>query len=344
MTRYSRSVIPGRPASEPLSQEIDSLVFGKKGRAAANDGEDDDDADDLDDSEADQLIGRANTDRRSKVERRTAAKGRRKSEFAPLPGEGRGLRTEGSKRGPILLAGAGVIVAVFSVVVWNAYREGVRPEDSNTAPQLAEAGAFKSKPAAVSGESTSAVEASVFEQVEAPTPAIVPAPEVREEPKPPPAAAALPPAPSVAKPIQPPVQTAAPAKPAATQSAATQPAPSAAPAAVSPPVQTAAAPKSEAISLIGGGDFVPVFAADGKYVVQIAAASTEAAANSEWNKRVKAAPELFSGAAEKIILQADVNGRTVYRVRVGAFATAANADAFCSAIKAKGGACFRTAR
>jgi cell division septation protein DedD len=89
---------------------------------------------------------------------------------------------------------------------------------------------------------------------------------------------------------------------------------------------------------------VPVFTADGKYVVQIAAASTEAAANSEWNKRVKASPELFSSAAEKIIVQADVNGRTVYRVRVGAFATAANADAFCSAIKAKGGACFRTAR
>lgn len=353
MTRYSRSVIPGRPPGELMSNEIDSLVFGRKGRAAANDGQDD--VDDFDDGEADHLVGRANTDRRAKVDRRIV-RSRRKSEFAPLPDERRGPRAEGSKRGPILLVGAAVIVAVFGVVVWNAYREGVRPQDSNTAPQLAAAGAFKSKPETTAEEpSSTAAEASVFEQVEAPRPSIDPAPEIRDEPRPPPVAVAPPPAPSAAKPVQTPlVQTGAPATPAPAKPVAAQPpsthapstqAPSTqAPAAIAPPVPTAEAPKQEAISLIAGGNYVPIFALDGKYVVQIAAASTEAGANAEWNKRIKAMPELFSAAAEKIIVQADVNGRTVYRVRVGAFATAANADAFCSAIKAKGGACFRTAR
>jgi SPOR domain len=393
MTRYSRSVIPGRSAGEPLNKEIESLVFGKKGRSApANDADDDDD--DFDDDEADHLVERATSDRRGKERRRP--KSRRKSDFAPLPQEGRGyVAPEGSKRGPILLVGALVIVAVFSVVVWNAYREGVRPSDSNTAPQLAEAGAFKSKPDPVAGRSAAAVEASVFEQVEAPRPTITPAPEVRAEPPPPAVVAAAPPpaplplptpattvvsapkpavkpptpapapvttqtTPAATKPAPPPIAT----QPAATQPAATQPAatkPPATPApAVTPPVQTAAAPapkpapkpaateaaqpKSEAISLIGSADYIPVFVRDGKYLVQIAAASTEAGADAEWAKRVKATPELFAGSAEKIIVQADVNGRTVYRVRAGAFATAVDADAFCSAIKAKGGACFRTTR
>jgi SPOR domain len=215
---------------------------------------------------------------------------------------------------------------------------------------------------------SAAVEASVFEQVEAPQPSITPAPEVREEPEPAitppviaeapaPAAVAPPPAP---KPVETKVQPAAAAppkpvapppaatKPAATQPVIVQPAPKPA---VTPPVQTAAAPKAEpaapkleAISLLPSSDYIPVFVRDGKYLVQIAAATTEEGANAEWNKRVKAAPELFSGAAEKIIVQADVNGRTVYRVRAGAFATAADADSFCAAIKAKGGACFRTTR
>jgi hypothetical protein len=367
MTRYSRSVIPGRPSGEPGAHDVDSIVFGRKGRpgaSAAND--EDDDGDSLSEGEAIHLVDRASTDRRKGGRRR-------KSEYAPLPQEGRGYRApqEGSKRGPILLVGALIIVGVFSVVVWNAYRDGVRPEDSAAAPVLAEAGAFKTKPDAA--KASGDVEASVFDQVEAPKATIVPAPEVRESafvlpPRTPqvtpsaPAAVTPAPAPVVATPppsttsAKPPVQTAtaaakpAPpkpvttaAKPAATQTLAVTPAPPPATAAVPPPLQTAAAPapKSEAIQLAGA--YTPSFAADGKYIVQVAAASTEAGADAEWAKRAKAAPDLF-GAAEKFVVQADVNGRTVYRLRAGSFATSAEADAFCTAYKARGGACFRTAK
>lgn len=361
MTRYSRSVIPGR--SSNAAADVDSLVFGNKsedravdrpnvrGRreVAANDA-DDNSVDEIPAVEVSTLIERASSDRRKGGKRR-------ESDFAPLPGEGRGYRehSEGGKRGPILLVGALVIVAVFGVVVWSAYRDGVRPEDS-AATQLADAGPFKSKP--VEAVKSTAAEATVFDQVEAPAkPLAAPAPEVREQVVPP-AATAPAPAAKVAAPT-------AQAKPAAPQAA--KPAPTvetktAARTATAPP-PTAAAPVAVAmqtkavipapvavskpadapIQLAGAAAAAPAIAAGGKFAVQIAAASSEEGASAEWNRHAKKAPDLFA-AAEKVIVQADVNGRTVYRVRAGSFATAADADSFCNAFKARGGECFRVAK
>ncbi|MEQ1784337.1 MAG: SPOR domain-containing protein, partial [Hyphomonadaceae bacterium] len=56
-------------------------------------------------------------------------------------------------------------------------------------------------------------------------------------------------------------------------------------------------------------------------------------------KLLKANPELLTGG-EKFIQQADVNGKTVYRLRVGSFASKADAATFCAAFKAKGGNCY----
>jgi hypothetical protein len=39
-----------------------------------------------------------------------------------------------------------------------------------------------------------------------------------------------------------------------------------------------------------------------------------------------------------------VNGKTVYRLRVGSFASKEDAAAFCSAFKAKGGNCYPAAK
>ena len=60
---------------------------------------------------------------------------------------------------------------------------------------------------------------------------------------------------------------------------------------------------------------------------------------AEWARRVKAAPDLMQ-AAERSVMRADVNGKTVYRLRAGSFASRADANAFCSAIKASGGDCY----
>jgi hypothetical protein len=325
MTRYSRSVIPGRQLGDN-SGDIDRLVFGKRTTPPANDA--DDDMADVSEGEAAMLVERAASDRRRGK--------RRQSDFTPLPGEAR-FRTqpEGSKRGPLLLIGALVIVAVFGVVVWNAYRDGVRPGDASTAPQLAAAGPFKSKPAEDAVESKFArpdYSATVFEQVESPKPTVQPAPEVRAE-------AAAPPPPKPA--ATPPVQTAAAAPKPATPAPAVKPPtnPSPAPLQVAAATSAPAAPAEPALA----GAYKPAFSPAGNYLVQIAAPSTEQGAVSEWARKAKAAPELF-GTAERFIVQADVNGRTVYRLRAGSFATAADADAFCDAYKAKGGACFRTTK
>jgi hypothetical protein len=339
MTRYSRSVIPGRQTGEAptLASEIDSLVFGKdgpKGKGAEADGED---AEPVSEGEAIDFIERAASDRRRGSKRRG-------SDFAPLPGEAAVARSSegGSKRGPILLAGALVIVAVFGVVVWNAYRDGVRPEDSAVAPQLADAGPFKSKPAQTETKAKAAgpAEESVFDQVEA-RPNATPAPEVREaeaapEPVPAPVetAQAEPPKPAPVKAAPVKAAPAPAAKAAAPKAAATPPAPK--------PVQVAVATKQATPVTLSGG-YSPAFASGGRFVVQIAAPASEDGAIAEWNKGKKKAPGLFQ-SAERIIVQADVNGHTVYRLRAGSFATGADADAFCDAFKAAGGQCFRTAK
>ena len=85
--------------------------------------------------------------------------------------------------------------------------------------------------------------------------------------------------------------------------------------------------------------YKPAFASYGDHVVQIAATSSTASADAEFARMSKAWPELLVGA-ERFVQQADVNGKTVYRLRVGSFASKADAAAFCTAFKAKGGNCY----
>jgi outer membrane biosynthesis protein TonB len=350
MTRYSRSVIPGRSNGDGPgnSADLDRLVFGQKGRSADNDDDDDDDDDDAPPRAHVNREGDRRKEPRRKEPRRKGP--RRQSEFAPLPVDGKRYKApEDSKRGAVLLMGAAAVVGLFGLVVWNAYREGVRPQDSNTAPLLETSGSFKSKPEETAETKSAAEQASVFEQVEEPRPNIEPTPEVRPEAPAETAAAPPPPKPVETKPAE--------VKPAASKAAPTPAKPveikaAEAKSAEAKPVQTAAAPppaKADApISLApatssDSGAFKPSFATDGKFAVQIAAAGTEAAAISEWNKHVKFSPELFS-AAERFVVQAEVNGKTVFRLRAGSFASAGDADAFCGAFKAKGGVCFRVAK
>lgn len=358
MTSYSRSVIPGR---QPGEGELDKQMFGdaKAKAAPANDAAQDEDDDP------------------PPIRERRVSK-RRKDDFLPLTGDGaRTPKPPEEKKAPLVLIGVLVTLAVFGVVVWNAYQQGVRPEDAAATPALADAGPFKARPFAEPTPTTGVEQAGVFERMEkGKSEKLAHNPDVRDEP----AAAAAKPAPAPAKPAvaaaampapaapapaakvaaaaptpaKPAPATPAPATPAPQKVAAATPAPAAPAPATPAPVKAATpaplavpaaatpAPAAPAPQKLAGG-YAPVFAADGKYVVQVAAPSTEAAAGAEWDKKLKAMPELF-GSAERIIVRADVNGKTVYRVRAGSFATAADAEGFCAAIKAKGGDCFRTAR
>lgn len=363
MTRYSRSVIPGR-ADEGDSASLDRAVFGAKRRPVAppaNDRGDYIDPMEMDVDEAGHLVDR--TERRKSDDRRKPTGERRKSsdrrtpDFPPLRDNAAAYRAaDDGKRGPILLVGALVIVAVFGVVVWSAYRDGVKTDDPEAAaPQLATAGAFKTPPREVKEAPVAGGQPADLEQLDGgpspvtetrvePAPAPVVAPKIEAAtvaPAPAPSkVTAAPPAPLKSPVVAPaPVQQAA-AKPVEVATATVAPAPKPANPPVDLPKPTAAAPVAAAPAPAPQtAAFKPAFSLSGKYVVQIAAPSTEASAIAEWDKRAKALPEFFSGA-ERYIVQADVSGKTVYRLRAGPFGSKADADAFCSAFKAKGGNCF----
>lgn len=334
------------------------MVFG--GRAgsrptAANDGEDPDFLPPMQDDEADLLAARANPDRRKSPERRTAPvadrrkpqPGRRAAEYKPLRDDGaRRAHPDEGRRGPILLIGAFLIVAVFGVVVWNAYRDGLQSDEVELAPELSTAGAFKTPPRTVEPAPVVAEPAaSVLEPLDGPPLPVETNDEVRPAPPPAgPAAATSAPSKYTAPPppaLKPPekaatgaVATASPVQPGVQQPAPKPATAAPKPAAATPP--PAAATSASAPASKSG------FAA-GNHVVQIAATATEAAANAEWTKLLKAYPDMLTGG-EKFIQQADVNGKTVYRLRVGSFASKADAASFCAAFKAKGGNCYPAAK
>lgn len=362
MTRYSRSVIPGRQHGEDGGEKaaIDSMVFGapakKRGPQPANDEVDPDFLPPVEDDEADLLIGRSNMDRRKGEDRRKQggerrAAARKTSDYTPLREQGGYRAADDGKRGPILLVGALMIVAVFGVVVWNAYREDGSAGEPMEVAELGESGPFK-RPYIDTTETPApsiAEEIGVLDDLEGAPSNPVASSEVR--PATPPAAATPAPAPAKPQP-QPEVKAPAPLKPPAPASvraatAVTQPGPvalvpppatkppAAAPVPAPKPVVTAAPPVSAGA--------IPVFSAGGAWFAQIASTGSEAGALEEWGRRAKAWPDLFS-SAERSIQTADVNGQTRYRLRVGAFASKADATAYCAEVKARGGNCLPAQR
>jgi cell division protein FtsN len=351
MTQYSRTVIPGRTRSAAAG-DLDPRMFGPTGdppEPVAND-----------------------------IKVRARGEPRGEGEFSRLPGQDRAEADEGGPvRGQVLLIGAVVVVAIFGFVLWNAYSQGLRGPEDEAAPMLVSSGPFKT--GAPEGEDASPegpapLDAEVFSRLESPgaREAVREAElegggEAPRDTAPPPPSDA----PAFVAPSVPPIRTTAAPTPATTQPATIRPVTNPA----VEPVRTVVAPTTEAapgtpISLVPKAAGAPVapaqtspsptpatmaarveapkpasrtFASNGPYVVQLAAPATQSAAEAEWARRVTAAKDLFDGA-EKLIVRADVNGKTVWRVRVGSFGTAEEADAFCAALKGKGGDCFRAAR
>ncbi len=78
--------------------------------------------------------------------------------------------------------------------------------------------------------------------------------------------------------------------------------------------------------------------AGGGWAVQFAAPRSEADAQSAIS-RLKSKYADALGGAELAVRKADVNGQTIYRVRVGGLSKA-DAAALCAKMKASGGECF----
>lgn len=129
-----------------------------------------------------------------------------------------------------------------------------------------------------------------------------------------------------------------PAGPLAPPSAATQAAP-AVPPAVAParPVAQAARPAvPQPVS--GVTPASRVTPASGVTMVQLAAVTTEQAAQTEWQRLAKRMPDLL-GDRQPVVQKADRDGQAVWRVRTSGFADIADAAGFCARVRSKGSSC-----
>ena len=118
------------------------------------------------------------------------------------------------------------------------------------------------------------------------------------------------------------------------------PAQPAAPAAPSAPATASAlnAPSLPAPVPANAERFAPV--ASGRVQVQLGALPSEAAARGEWERLQKRVPE-FLGNRRVTLAPFDREGQTtLYRIRTGGFADAANARAFCEEMKTRSIPCM----
>ena len=251
------------------------------------------------------------------------------------------VREDETARGPLILAIAAGVLLIFVGVIWNTYRQGVRPPAEALPSVLADATPFKQQPEDRGGQliphreiqfydamdSTSrepgdgalagngSLAGGDAELIDAGSPR-----DLRPAPLESPAGAE-----TVAEP--PPVQLVQDAPPA--------------------PVPVQDAPMLGVTTLRAPEPAGPLgsqarfrFTESGPYLVQLAALRTEEAAETAWRRVTSAAPELYHGASKRI-QRADLGSEGVfYRLRVGAFADRAEAAAFCEAVKEAGAACI----
>jgi hypothetical protein len=276
---------------------------------------------------------------------------------------------EGRKRG---FGGIGVMaagIAVFAGIIWYAYSQGNKAGTESVAPVLhADQSPTKVRPEQPGGMEVPHQDKLVYDRLnpgkdsEAGVERLLPPPEeplarpkaAEAAPEPAGADGDLPPeetrpaAPAPAAPVAAaPAQPAAPApQPAAPAPAAPVPArPVAAPpavaAAAAPPAtaaKPAAAPATKPPAQVAAAA-PPAAPAGGSTRVQVASVSSEALANSEWQRIAKKHSGVLAGVTYRIV-RADLGAKgTYYRVQAGPMDDA-KARQVCEALKAKGDGCI----
>jgi SPOR domain len=74
------------------------------------------------------------------------------------------------------------------------------------------------------------------------------------------------------------------------------------------------------------------------FAVQLAAVSSEAAAQTEWQRLTHRMPDLMDGR-HLVVTKLERDGHTYWRVRTTGFSDMAQASQFCARVKSKGGDC-----
>ena len=259
---------------------------------------------------------------------RSSAEG---DDYAPFEDDYRGFeaREDEAARGPLILAIVIGVLLIFGAVVWNTYRQGVRPEGEGVPSIIVTDAPIRTAPEDAGGVVVPNTDKRFYDGLDA----------TRRDPEP-----------AIELAGEGPVGD---GEPAQLRRGPVEPITELGPAPVLPPpiatettmpqaVETAPAKPAEAAPLPEpqGPRARFAFAANGPYLVQIAALRSEEAAETSWKRVTASAPELYYGAT-KIIQRADLGSEGVfYRLRVGAFADRSEASAFCEAIKEAGANCI----
>lgn len=253
-------------------------------------------------------------------------------DYTPFDDDYRGFdaREEETARGPLILTLAIGVLLIFGAVVWNTYRQGIRPEGEGLPSVLAEETPFKQAPEVAGGVEVANTDIRFYDEMDAsgrePAVEAIPASvELAGEGAP----ATGEPTSLRRGPVEPITELGAAG--AATTAATPEPTQILPAAAVAEPVPEPA-PAGPRVRF--------AFTANGEYLVQLTALRSEEAAETVWKRVTASSPELFHGAA-KVIQRVDLGADGVFfRLRAGAFADRSEATAFCEAIKESGSNCF----
>lgn len=257
-------------------------------------------------------------------------------DYAPFDDDYRGFeaREEETARGPLILTLAIGVLLIFGAVVWNTYRQGIRPKGEGLPSVLATQEDWKRTPDKPTGKPVEHTDKRFFDGIDSATrpPPIEPAFAQEAQPEP-----VLELAGAGAVSDGEPAQLRRGPVEAVTELGAAPPA-ARAPDAL-PPAQTVAT-ATVSVPEPQGPRALFTFTPGGSYLVQIAALRSEEQAETAWKRVTSSAPELYHGAT-KVIQRADLGQDGVfYRLRVGAFADRSEASAFCDAIKKAGANCI----
>ena len=265
-------------------------------------------------------------------------------DFGPYEDEYRGfeIRDDETGRGPLILVLALGVLLIFAGVVWNTYRQGVRPTEGGLPVIAADDAPYKRSPDARGGVEVAGQDKAYYDSMDGlGDPAVQKAGarnpvDIRRRD---PVLAGGP-----AQTTPPPIEESAPE---IIYAEADRPSGSAA--ADLPPVianvqptRVPALPAADATAAAMASETVASsrFAEVGAFQVQLSALRSQDAAQAAWTRMQNTAPDLFQGA-QLDIQRADLGARGVfYRLRVGAFASRDIASRFCADVKAAGKDCM----
>ncbi|MEM1086875.1 MAG: SPOR domain-containing protein [Pseudomonadota bacterium] len=277
-------------------------------------------------------------------------------DYGPYEDEYRGFDRAGDEgsRGPVILFLALGVLLIFAGVIWNTYRQGIRPAGSALPVVTGPEQPYKRVAETPGGETVPDVDKGYYGLMEGQTQSVsiershIPnRPNIRRSND------TLAGGPETVPPVPAGTVTRDDVKiasatvqgldPRETDAATNQGAQTAAindtaPLKLTPPREAAPSPMLDVpdpVSVIESR-----FAKTGSFQVQLAALRSDSAARSAWANLKNKHDVLFSGASLDI-QRADLGSRGVfYRLRIGKFETRNAANALCSDYKAVGGDCI----